>query len=368
MIYFDHNATTKISAAVLKKMNEAHEFPLNSSSTHQLGRKASAMIEEARSEVKNFLNAQNYEVIFTSSGTEATNNVFFGSDVEAILIGKTEHSSVYSCRPEGKKIIEIDVLKDGLIDFSDLKKQIENIGTKNFLVSVMLVNNETGAIQPIAEIAKIVHQNGGLIHSDIVQAAGKIELDLEKLNIDFASISAHKIHGPQGVGALLIRKGLEIKPLIFGGKQENSKRAGTSNVAGIIGFGAACRIAKDNISNFSKTAILRDFLESEIEKIAKEDVKIFSKEAPRIPNTTMLATKNIDYQTQLIHFDLNGFCVSAGAACSSGTLQESRILKAMNGDPIFLKNAIRISIGDDATKEEVENFIKIWNDLYTKTK
>jgi cysteine desulfurase len=367
MIYLDYNSTTKLASEALAKMNEVYQLPLNNSSSHQLGRKATKLVEDARQELKNLINAQNYEVIFTGSSTEATNMLMFGTDVKKIVFCEFEHSAVYNCRPENKEIIEVKALKNGLIDIEDFKNKIANLNG-NFLASVMLANNETGAIQPIEEIAKLVHQKGGLLHCDIVQAVGKIAVDLEKLNVDFASISAHKINGPQGVGALFIRKGLDVKPLIHGGKQEKSKRAGTTNIAGISGFGEACKLAAKKINLYENVKNLRDFLESEIKKITNEDTMIFSQEITRLPNTSYIATKNADSQTQLINFDLNGICVSAGAACSSGALTASRILKAMDIEPAFSTSAIRVSLGTETTKDEIEKFIKVWSDFYKKIK
>jgi len=366
MIYFDANATTKPFPEALAKMNEAYAMPFNASSTHQIGRAANKIVEDARSELQKLINAKSYEVVFTGSSTEATNMMLFGTDAEEILFSIIEHASVYNCRPENKKITEIEVLPNGTIDLADLEKKLPN--HKHFLVSVMLANNETGAIQPVAEIAKLVHQKGGLIHSDIVQAVGKIDVDLEKLNVDFASISAHKINGPQGVGAFLMRKGLDIKPLILGAKQEKSRRAGTINVAGIAGFGEACKITKKKISTYDKVKELRDFLESELQKIAGDDVRIFAKDVERLQNTSYVAIRDADNQTQLINFDLNRICVSAGTACSSGTIAESRVLKAMKVEPSFSTSAIRVSLSTDNTLDEVKEFIRVWGDFYKRTK
>lgn len=375
MIYLDYNSTTKIAPEVLAKMLEAYQLPLNNSATHQLGRKANKFVEDAKGEIEDFLNAKNYETIFTGSSSEATNTVFFGTDVEVILFSKTEHNSVYNCRPSDKKIVEIEVLENGLIDFSDLEKKLEEIfvsrGSGKFLISVMLAHNETGVIQDVEKIAKLAHQKGGLMHCDIVQAAGKIAVDLEKLNVDFASISAHKLQGPQGVGALLMRKGLDIKPLILGGKQQKSKRAGTLNIAGIAGFGEACKLAKNNLKNYEAVKKLRDFLEEEIQKItkdAKDDIKNFDSTVARLPNTSYIGLCGVDSQTQLINFDLNGICVSAGAACSSGTVAESRVLKAMKVAPEFSNSAIRVTLGPDNNKEEIEKFILVWSEFYKKMK
>jgi cysteine desulfurase len=368
IIYFDHNSTTKLAEEALSKMREAYQLPLNNSSTHQLGRQASKLFEEARSQVKNLLNAQNYEVIFTSSATEAINMTMRGVEADKIIFCEIEHAAVYNCRPEGKEIIEIKALENGLIDLDDLQVKLEKIATPHFLVSAMLANNETGAIQPIAEIAKLVHQKGGLLHCDIVQAVGKIAVDLEKLNADFASISAHKINGPQGVGALLFRKGLDVKPMIFGGKQEKSKRAGTTYIAGAVGFGEACKLTIKKLDSYPEVEKLRAFLENEIQKIGGEDVKIFATKVPRLPNTSYIATKNCNAQTQLINFDLNGICVSAGPACSSGTLTESRVLKAMGIAEEFSTSAIRVSLGINNTHDEAEKFVKVWSKFYQRSK
>jgi len=366
MIYLDYNSTTALADEVLKKMNEIYVLPLNASAVHAYGRKGGQIIELARKEVKNLVNGKNYEVIFTSSSTEATNTVFFGLDVETILFCAFEHSSVFNSRPKGVNIVEIEALDNGLINVVDLEKKLAALPNNKFLVSLMLANNESGAIQPVVEVAKMVHQKGGLIHCDIVQAAGKIPVDLELMNVDFASISAHKIKGPQGVGALFVRKGLDVNPLIHGGKQEKSKRAGTSNVAGIAGFGEACKLAKENLEKYNQVKILRDYIEESLKKIAGDKLMIFANSVARLPNTSFVALKNCDSQTQLIHFDINGICVSSGAACTSGTVSGSRVLKAMNVSPNFATSAIRISLSPDNTKEEVEKFIKVWEEFYRK--
>jgi len=366
IIYLDNNATTKVAPQVLDKMNEVYQLPLNNSAVHHYGRLATKFVEDARKEVRKLLNAQAYEVIFTSSATESTNMLFHGCNVKRIFVSQIEHAAVYFCRPEGKEVSEIKVLSNGVVDLENLKLQLEENSDPHFLVSVMFANNETGALQPVEEIAKLVHQKGGLFHCDIVQGVGKVTLDLEKINADFASISAHKISGPQGVGALLMRKGLDIKPLIVGGKQEKSKRAGTCNTAGIAGFGEACKVTAAKISEYENVKKLRDFLEIEIKKIGGKNVKIFCEETNRLPNTCFLALKNSDAQTQLINFDLNQICVSAGSACSSGTVSEPRVLKSMGIDSSFLTSAIRVSLGTETTKEEIEKFIQVWHEFYAR--
>ncbi len=366
MIYFDNNSTTKIAEEVLEKMTKIYQLPLNSSASHQLGRQGNAVLEEARNSVKELINAQNYEIIFTAGSTEANNTVICGAEAETVLLCGIEHASVYSCRPQNREFIEIAATQEGQIDLKDLEQKLTNLAGKKILLCLMFANNETGAIQPIKEAAKLIHQKGGLIHCDLVQGTAKIDINLEDLNIDYAAISAHKIHGPQGVGALLMRKGLDLKPLLVGGKQEKSKRAGTTNLAGIAGFGMACKIAKENMKKYSEVKNLRDFLENELIKIAGDNVKFISRESNRLPNTSFISLKNFDSQTQLMNFDLNGICVSAGATCSSGSISESRVLKTMNISPEFLNGAIRVSLSYENNKSEVEKFIKIWGDFYQK--
>ncbi|MBU6339363.1 MAG: cysteine desulfurase [Rickettsiales bacterium] len=368
VIYFDNNATTKVAPSVLAKMNEVYSLPINSSANHSLGQMGSKMVAEARQNLKDLLNANNYEITFTGSGTEASNLILFGSKVKKIFFCEIEHASVFNSRPEHSEIFEVKALENGLVDIADLEKKLEAVTDKNFLVSVMYANNETGAIQPIEKITKLVHQKGGLMHCDIVQGAGKVTIDLEKLNVDFASISAHKINGPQGVGAALRRKGLDISPIIVGGSQEGYKRAGTLNTAGIVGFGEACKVAETKVAIYgSKVKALRDFIDSEISKIGGKDVKIFCSEVDRLPNTTFISIRNASSQTQLMHFDLKGICVSAGATCSSGSLKASRILKAMNAEESFAGGAVRVSLNDESTKEEAEKFIAAWKEFFEKS-
>lgn len=365
IINFDNNATTKVLDEVLAKMIEVYGFSGNSSSTHALGRKATMIIEDTRSALAQVLNAKNYEIYFTSGGTEANNMAIFADDFEEIFMAKFEHSSVYNARPKNCKITEIKVNKNGVIDLADLEEKLSKKTSKNFLVSIMQANNETGAIQPIKEAARLTHQHGGLFHCDMVQSFGKMPIDLEDLNVDFACVSSHKINGPQGVGATIVRKGIDIKPLIYGGGHEKGKRSGTMNNAGIAGFGVAIKNLDKKLANLKKVEELRDFIESEMLKIAGDNVKIFSKEVVRTPNTCYASIKNADGQTQMIHFDLNGIMVSGGSACSSGAVKASRVLEAMSV-PYEFSNAVRISLCSSNTKEEAEKFLKVWKEFYNK--
>ncbi len=365
VINFDNNATTKLCKDALARMVEVYEHSYNPSAGHALGREASMIVEDARLNVSEALNAGNYEIFFTGGGTEANNMALFSDDYEEILFTKFEHSSIYNTRPKGAKITEIGVTKDGVADIGDLKNKIEGLQGKNFLVSVMYANSETGVIQPVKEIAQLVHQKGGLMHSDLVQSCGKIEVDLEDLNVDFASISSHKINGPQGVGALFVRRGLDIRPIIFGGGQERGKRSGSLNVAGIAGFGFCVTKLAEKLKKMDEVAKIRDFIESEVKKMAGDNVKIFGENADRTKNTCFFALKGANSQTQMIHFDLNGFAVSAGSACSSGSAKPSRVIEAMKVETEFT-NGIRVSLCADNTMDEAKKFLEVLGNYYGK--
>jgi cysteine desulfurase len=368
IINFDNNATTKINEGVLAAMNKVYGFSYNPSSTHTLGRQASMLVEGARLDLSDVVNGTNYDIFFTSGGTESNNMALFGDDYEVILYSKIEHSAIYNTRPKNAKIVEYGVDKNGVIDLVDLAKKIEeNCKGKNFLVSLMLANSETGAIQPVKEAAKLAHQNGGLIHSDMVQAFGKMKIDLEDLNVDFVTVSSHKINGPQGVGAIFVRRGLDIQPMIFGGGQERGKRNGTVNVAGVVGFGEAAKLVDDKIAKMEKVRELRDFIEVEVKKIAGADVMIFSQNVARTPNTSFMAIKGADSQTQMIHFDLNKIMVSGGSACSSGSVKPSRVLESMGVEKEFL-SAIRVSLCPENTRAEAERFVAVFKEFYDKVR
>ncbi|MBM3590039.1 MAG: cysteine desulfurase [Alphaproteobacteria bacterium] len=365
-IFLDYNSTTPVDETIIAKIHEIAKLPLNSSAIHSLGRYANTLIDESKLQITQLLNAYNYEIIFTSGATEATNTVFFGNNFDDIIISSIEHASVYNCRPQNSKISEIKCKQNGVINIEDFIKKIPQ--HKNFLVSTMLCNNETGVIQPAEEIAQITHQNLGLFHCDAVQALGKIPVDLEKINPDFVAISAHKINGPQGIGALLYRKGLDFRPLIFGGKQQKSKRAGSLNITGIVGFGQACFIAKQKLKDFSKIAKLRDYLEEQLQIIAQSNIIFLGNETTRLANTCLYSIRNLSNQTQLINFDLNNICVSAGSSCSSGVISQSRVLQAMGIENDFLDGAIRVSLSPQTSKSEIDYFIKIFSEFYNRAK
>lgn len=366
-IYFDNNSTSKVSSQVLQAMVEAYSLPLNSSAVHFFGRAASKALNDSRDKIKDLMGGQNYQVIFTSGGTESNNLALLGFPGYKIVVSAIEHSSVFNLAVKNFASI-VRVTEDGILDLGNLEEELQMLPSKNFVVSVMFAHNETGALQPIREIAKLVHRYGGLLHTDMVQAVGKVVINLEELNVDMASISAHKFNGPQGSGALLVRNGLDIEPIILGSSQESGKRAGTQNVAGAVGLGEACKESMNKADDYSSLARLRDYLEDRVREIGGQDVRIFCSQVQRLPNTCYMATVGVDSQTQLIDFDLNGILVSAGSACSSGSIAKPRVLEAMGVDGKIAKTAIRISLGLQNNRDEIDQFIKIWGNLYKKTR
>ena len=370
LIYFDNNATTATDSEIIEEISPLFKIPLNNSSIHQMGQNAQMLCEEARINIKSALNANNYEVIFTSGASEANNTIINGflnnhnSQVETAFYSAIEHDSVYNVRPSNKDIVEIRVLESGELDIENFETEIHQFKklspNKIFLASIMLANSETGAIQDIKKIAKIVHSYQGIIHCDISQGIAKINIDLEDLNIDFATISGHKFYAPQGSGAILMRKGLDFKPLIYGGGQEKFKRAGTVNIASIYGLGLACKYCKKYLAKMPLINKYRDYLEEEMLKTASEKIKIFSKNTKRLGNTSYYSIKNSNNQSEIINFDLNKIMVSGGSACSSGTLHQSRVLRAMQIKADFINGAIRISLGINNNAEEIDKFIEIW--------
>ncbi|MDA7705426.1 cysteine desulfurase [Rickettsiales bacterium] len=366
-IFFDNNSTTRVDQAVIDEMVNVMQLPLNASSIHSHGRFALRKLNNARQQVKKFLNAGNYDVIFTSGATEANNQALLGGKNLPIITTKMEHPAIYKVAMEVEHYFAKGS-KDGLIDLKDLKQKISDLNGREFICSIMIANNETGVIYPVKEIAKITHQNGGIFHCDLTQAVGKLDIDLEDLNIDMASLSAHKLSGPQGAGALVVRKGINIDKIIYGSGQESGKRPGTNNIAGAVGLGKACEISSNKIVKYQKLQELRDYFEESLVKIAGDDAVFFCKNIDRTPNTSFVAMRGVDNQTQLIDFDLNGFSVAIGSACSSGSSKPSATLSEIGIDDKLAKSAIRVSFGLENTKEEVNKFIEIWKNLYQKTK
>lgn len=365
--YFDWNATAPLQPAARAAMLAALDAVGNASSVHGEGRAARGRLEAARRQVAALVGAQPAEVVFVSGATEA-NALALQADITVdgtkvprgrLFMSAVEHPSVLAGERFAagqSELLPVD--GNGLVDVAALAAALAE--AQRPLVSVMLANNETGVIQPIAEIAAIVHAVGGLLHVDAVQAAGRIPIDMRALGADLMSLSSHKLGGPQGAGALIVRAGLNVTPVIRGGGQERGVRPGTENVAAIAGFGAAAEAVRGNLSaNAARMSALRERIEAAI-TAATPDAVVFGVSAPRLPNTTLVAVPGIKAETALIAFDLNGIAVSSGSACSSGKVAASHVLAAMGVEPVLARGALRISLGPETSENEVESLLIAW--------
>jgi cysteine desulfurase len=331
----------------------------NPSSPHAEGRRARAIVEDAREQVAALAGAKPAEVVFTSGGTEANNAVLAGGWA-TILAAGVEHDSVLApARHCGAQLVEIPVGSDGSVVRACLAALMRQPHEGRALLSLQAANNETGVLQPLAVVAGEAKQNGLAVHTDAVQAAGRIGVDMGALGVDFLTLSAHKLGGPKGIGALVVREGAELRSFIVGGGQERRRRAGTENVAAIAGFGAAAEAAKFDLAEMARVEALRDGLEAEALSLAPEAI-VVAAEAPRLPNTTSLALPGASAETLVIALDLKGIAVSAGAACSSGKVGASHVLAAMGLEPRIARAAIRISLGWGTTKRDVAAFLEAW--------
>lgn len=364
-IYLDFNATGQPRPEVLDAVHEYLHNAGNPSSVHHRGRIAKTWMENAREQVARLVNCEVGEVVFNSGGTEATNQALKGVGAASIIIGATEHdATIAAAYNAGAEVHEVPVDKDGILDVTALKKTLAGV-KKPVLVSVMRANNETGVLQPVKEIAKIAHDAGALVHCDGVQAAGKIPVDFKDLGVDMMSLASHKINGLTGTGALIVKASVRLSPLIIGGGQEKGWRSGTENVVGIVAFGKAAEIASNEMDKYSKISMLRDKLEAEIKAICP-DAKVFGAASKRLPNTTMISMPGVPAETQVMAFDLEGICVSSGAACSSGKVKASHVLKAMGAPDEEAGSAIRVSMGWQTAEEDIEHFIAVWQALYER--
>ncbi len=365
-VYFDNSATTRIDEEVLREiMPFFKENYGNASSIYKLGRTSKKAIEESREKIAKAINANPEDIYFTAGGSESDNTIIKGiahfnkNKGNHIVTSKIEHPAVLeTCKQleqEGFEVTYINVNNNGIIDLEELKKSI----TENtILISIMFANNEIGTIQPIKEIGEIARKHKIVFHTDAVQAIGSVPIDVKKLNIDSLSMSAHKFYGPKGIGALYVKNGIKFRKLIAGGHQEKDKRAGTENVAGIVGMGKAIEIATNNIAGHNeKIQKLRDYYISEIkEKIP--NIKINGDLEKRLPGNANISFESIKGDSLLFNLDLKGICASSGSACSSGSIDPSHVLKAIKAPENFLNNSLRISIGKYNTKEEVDYLIK----------
>ena len=357
--YLDHNATRPVRPAVREAMLSALELGGNPSSVHRRGRLARRAVEQAREQVAALVGAASDRVVFTSGATEANQLALLGAaGGRRRLVSAIEHESVLAADPAA---IRLPVGADGVLDLAALDSLLR--GTGPALASVMLANNETGVIQPVAEAAAVAHRHGALLHCDAVQAAGRLSLRMAALGVDLMSLSAHKIGGPQGVGALVLGEGVEVTALLRGGGQEYGRRAGTENVSGIVGFGVAATLAQADIATISSIGELRDGLERSLRQ-AVPGVAIFGARAERLANTSCLAMPGVGAETQVMALDLAGVAVSAGAACSAGRVKPSSVLAAMGVDEALAASAIRVSLGSESEAWEIERFAAAWLALY----
>lgn len=353
-IYLDHNATTPLKPAVRAAMVQAMDLVGNPSSVHAFGRTARRAVEEARAAVAALVGVKPAQVLFTGSGTEANNMALRGFPGRAVLTSAIEHESVLAANPAAERL---PVTPDGVIDQAALAAALERATSP--LLSLMVANNETGVIQPVAEAARLAHARGALVHADAVQAAGRLPLSFAELGVDLLTLSAHKLGGPAGVGALILAEGLEPEALIRGGGQEKRKRAGTENLLGIVGFGSAARLARDELPAAADLASLRDRLEREALAGAPH-ARIMGAGAARVPNTSCLVLPGLPGETQVMALDLAGVAVSAGSACSSGKVKPSHVLAAMGADAVTAASAIRVSLGWTSDDEAVDRFLTAW--------
>ena len=361
--YFDHNGTTVLDGRVLQAMlpflTEQHG---NATSRHVFGRAARHAIEQAREQVADAVGAHPSQVIFTGGGTEADNLAICGISANQpgsqIAISAIEHPAVtraaFSMRARGHKIAVVTVDQNGQIEKNDLDAILEK---PTSVLSVMLANNETGVIQDIASITEIAKRQGAYMHTDAVQALGKIKLDFGALNVHAMSLSAHKINGPQGAGALILDKRVDIQPVLHGGGQEKGLRSGTENVAAIVGFGAACTLIKQElVQRTCMVRQLRDRLEIGLKNLGAE---IFGNKVERIPNTSFFAFPEIEGETLVMALDRKGFAVASGSACSSDNTEPSHVLMAMGIEPDLARGAVRVSFGSGNTPEQLEAFLTV---------
>lgn len=357
--YLDWNATAPLRAEAAAAVSEALTRWGNPSSVHRRGRVARQLVEHAREAVAILLgDVDPSGVVFVSGGTEANHLALLGAGRERILVSAVEHDSVRRAYP-ATEAIPVD--SDGIVVLDALDRLLAE-DPRPALVSVMYANNETGVIEPVAEVAAIARRHGALFHCDAVQAAGKVQLAFDQIGADLVTLSAHKLGGPPGVGALVVVGGTALAPLLCGGGQERGRRAGTENLPGIAGFAAAVRAARAEIGIYDRVRRLRDQLEAELAALAPETV-VIAAAAPRLPNTSAIAMPGVPAATQVIALDLDSVMVSAGAACSSGKVGPSHVLAAMGVEPSIAASTIRVSLGWSSTEADVEYFLGAWTAL-----
>jgi cysteine desulfurase len=359
-VYLDYNATAPLRPEAKAAMIAALDVTGNPSSAHSDGRKARAIIEAARESVARLVGAKPSEVVFTSGASES-NAWVMGEPWDTIIVSGIEHDSVLAAaRASGARVIEFGASQDGIARVEAIAVQVLTGGPLGrVLISLQTANNETGVIQPVAEVAAFAREHGLFVHTDAVQSAGRVALDFAGLGVDLMSLSAHKMGGPKGIGALIIKDHLDLVPLIRGGGQERRRRAGTENVAAIAGFGAAAEAAVKDLASVARIGALRDRLENQIRLVSRDTV-ILGADARRLANTSVLALPGRLSETLVIRLDLAGIAVSAGSACSSGKVGRSHVLDVMGIDAEIAKSAIRVSLGPETTEDDIAAFVAAW--------
>jgi cysteine desulfurase len=370
-VYLDNNATTPVLPEVFEAMKPFYleEFG-NASSIHHYGQHARSAVEKARASVAALLNARPAEIVFTSGGTEGDNAAIFGLATKGdhIITSTIEHSAVMNtCKrleQMGCEVSFVPVNGRGEVDPEDIRKALR---PNTRLISIMMANNETGVVQPVEEISRIAREADVFFHTDAVQAAGKIPIDVQQIGCDVLTISGHKIHAPQGTGAVYIKRGTLIQPLIYGGSHERQRRAGTENLPGIVGLGKAAELAKKWLEGNgpAEMAAMRDHLQNAVLKAIGE-AGINGDGARRVPNTTNLWFDYIEGEALVIALDLKGLAVSSGAACSSGAIEPSHVLLAMGLKHERARSSVRISLGKQTTNEDIEFAIKVLPETVTR--
>ncbi|MDM8335133.1 cysteine desulfurase family protein [Wolbachia pipientis] len=363
-VYADYNATSPVSDSVKKSILEVlSKQVLNPSSLHRKGQEARKILQDARDSIYGIIGVPgDKEIVFTSGATEANNLVMRGMKGFQHVISAIEHPSILNsaCNPH-----IIPVNQEGVVDLLELKKILSELKGNEVVVSVMMANNEIGVIQPIKEIAEIAHKFGAVFHTDAAQSVGKIKVNMKDLGVDLLTLSAHKFGGIVGSGVLIFNKNLVIEPMIIGGGQEKGLRGGTENVVAIAGLSAALQDIPDLLSKADEIKGLRDQLECELLNLAS-DVKIFSKDSKRLPNTSLICMPGVKNDVQLMHFDLNNIAVSNGSACSSGKVEPSHVLLAMGATREQAECSIRISIGPEIKPRDIKKIVNCWCNIYKK--
>jgi cysteine desulfurase len=359
MIYADYNATTPLDPEVRVAMNEALDVTFgNPSSIHSAGQAARRLVDRARAQVAGLIGAAPDEIIFTSGGTEADNLAVLGvadaATARGIVTSAVEHKAVLDpctyLQTKGHSVTFLPVDRDGRVDLAALEAAVK---TDVALVSLMLANNDTGTIQPVSEAAQAAQASAALVHTDAVQAAGKLPIDVNKLGVSLLSFSSHKIHGPKGAGALFVRRGVRLTPLVYGGRQERTLRPGTENVPAIVGFGKACELARARLdADARRVAELRDHFEKQI--LARVSGTRANGGNRRLPNTTNIAFPRLDGEAITVNLDMLGMAVSTGAACSSADKTPSHVLVAMGQTPAEARSSVRFSFGRHTTDEDID--------------